>query len=204
MSTRARWSGRLLAGLALAILLLLALPPVRRWLESTMSLHMLAQAPLLALAGALLAAAMPAHWRSRSERWNAYGLSGLVAFALVMSLLMIPRVLDLALADLRFDAAKWLALVAAGGALRLSWSRAGLLVQGFFLGNVLPMTALAGQAYQDSPLRLCNGYLREDQVWLGQALVTVAVVVAVAWIAWMFFVLTRDESRTFVPGAAQR
>ena len=35
--------------------------------------------------------------------------------------------------------------VLAGAALRLSWRPAGLVVQGFFLGNVLPMSAVVGQ-----------------------------------------------------------
>jgi hypothetical protein len=43
---------------------------------------------------------------------------------------------------------------------------------------------VAGQLYQDSPLRLCNAYLLQDQVRLGQALVVLAVAVAAGWIAF--------------------
>lgn len=156
-----------------------------------MSLQMLAQFPLLAGAGYLLASALPTRWRARIEPWNAYGITGLTFAALVLSLLMIPRALDLALVDLRIEAAKFLALLACGAAVQLSWRRAGLVVQGFFLGNVLPMMGVAGQLYQDSPLRLCNAYLLDDQVWLGQALVALAVAIAVAWIAAAMLAMVR-------------
>src|SRR5690606_3127181 len=137
-------------------------------LESSMALHMLVQFPLVAACGWVLAGRWPARWAAPLQRWNAYGISGLLFVALVPALLMVPRVLDLALVDPRVELAKWLALLACGAAARASWSRAGAIVQGFFLGNVLPMTGVAGQLYQDSPLRLCNAYRLDDQVWLGQ------------------------------------
>jgi hypothetical protein len=171
-----RAPSRLATAGTLAGLAVLALPPVRAWLESSMSLHMLVQFPLLVAAGFLLARAVPRGWRRRIDAWNAHGMAGLLASALVLMVLMIPRLLDLALVDPRVETAKWLALLACGAALQMSWQRAGLLVQAFFLGNVLPMTAAAGQLYQDAPLRLCNAYLLDDQVRLGQALVIVSVV----------------------------
>lgn len=138
---------------------------------------------------------MPAAgWRARLDAWNAYGIAGLFATAVVLALLMIPRLLDLGVTDLRIDAAKALALVACGSALRLSWRRAGALVQGFFLGNVLPMTAAAGQLYQDSPLRLSNAYLLDDQVRLGQLLVALAVAAGIAWFAHLVRALVRREA----------
>jgi hypothetical protein len=57
------------------------------------------------------------------------------------------------------------------------------VVQGFFLGNLLPMTAVVGQLYIDSPLRLCNAYLLDDQARLGQWLVATAALLAVVWLA---------------------
>ena len=75
------------------------------------------------------------------------------------------------------------ALLLAGAALRLSWQAAGLLMQGFFLGNMLPMTAVVGQLYIDSPLRLCNAYLLDDQIRLGTWLIAVAALLALGWLA---------------------
>lgn len=201
MRLRALLSGRLGACAALGMLAVLALTPVRAALEASMSAHMLLQFPLLGAAGYLLAGALPARWSARAERWNAYGITGLLACALVLSLLMIPRLLDLALVDARIEALKGLALLACGAALRLSWRRAGLLVQGFFLGNVLPMTAVAGQLYQDSPLRLCNAYLLDDQVRLGEALVLLAIAVGIGWIANLFRALVHREAGSLPPEA---
>jgi hypothetical protein len=178
---------------ALAALFIVLLPPVREGLEASMSLHMLVQAPLLALCGAVLAAALPARWRERIDRWNAHGIAGLFAVALAMALLMVPRLLDLAVADPRVDLIKAAILLACGAALRVSWARAGALVQGFFLGNVLPMTGAIGQLYQDSPLRLCNAYLLDDQVRLGQALVGAAVLAGVGWSARLL--MKADQKR---------
>lgn len=202
MSARAVFTGRSGAWIALALLMGLASPPLRAALEASMSLHMLAQLPLLGLAGWLMAGALPARWYARLQAWNAYGIAGLLATALVLSLMMIPRLLDLALVDSRIEAVKFLALFACGAGLRLSWRRAGAVVQGFFLGNVLPMTAAAGQLYQDSPLRLCNAYLLDDQVWLGGALVLLAVAVGVAWIARLFGRLVRKDAGGLPPAAS--
>lgn len=181
-------------GCALVACALLLTPWARHALESRMSLHMLVQVPLLLACGAILAAGLPARVLAGSGRWNAHGISGLLAFALGTALLMIPRVLDLAVADVRFDVVKALILLACGAALRLSWPRAGLLVQAFFLGNVLPMTAAVGQVYQDAPLRLCNAYLLDDQVFVGQALVALAAAVGVVWLARAGAIVVRREA----------
>jgi hypothetical protein len=186
---------------ALGALALLALPPLRTALESSMSLQMLVQFPLLALCGAVLAGALPRRWRDSIDGWNTLGIAGLFGTALVLALSMIPRLLDLAVADWRIDLAKALALLACGAALRLSWRPAGWLVQGFFLGNVLPMTAAVGQLYQDSPLRLCNAYLLDDQVRLGQWLVGLAAVAGAAWFALLLLALTRREAAAMAPPA---
>ena len=178
---------------AVAGFVLLLSPPARHVLESRMSLHMLVQVPLLVACGVVLGAGISAAWRERLDRWNAHGIAGLLAFALVTAVLMIPRLLDLAVAHAWVDAGKGLLLLACGIALRLSWTRGGALVQAFFLGNVLPMTAAVGQAYQDSPLRLCNAYLLDDQVLVGTLLVAGAASFALAWMARVAVMLVRRE-----------
>jgi len=154
--------------------------PLREALESGMATHMLVQFPLLLLAGALLYT--PRRGAARESAWNRLGIAGLAFGACVLALTMIPRVLDLALLDARVEAAKILALLAAGAALRASWTRAGLVVQGFFLGNVLPMTAVVGLLYQDAPVRLCNGYRLDEQVLVGTLLVAAALALAIGWL----------------------
>ncbi len=166
----------MLAGSGLLALMLL--PPLRHAAEASMSTHMLVQYPALMLAGALLAQ----HWRAARPRWNELGITGLLAVALTMALLMVPRVLDLALVHPHVESFKLLALVASGAALALSWQRAGTVIQAFFLGNVLPMLAVVGTLYQDSPARLCNAYRLEDQQTLGAALMMLPVAVAALWL----------------------
>lgn len=180
------------AGLVLTALL--ALPVARTLLEASMLRHMLLQAPLLLLAGALLTGGLRLRARAALMGWNAHGITGLLAVAGILSLLMVPRALDLALAEPRVELAKFALLLLAGAALRLSWRPAGLLVQGFFLGNVLPMTAVAGQLYADSPVRICNAYLLDDQVRLGEWLIALAALVAVAWLALVVRALVLREA----------
>ena len=175
------------------LLCLLALPAARDWLEASMTRHMLVQFPLLALAGFGLAASLSQRWVTRMNRWNGNGVTGLFAAALVLALLMIPRLLDLALVNGWIELAKFLALLVCGAAVQLSWQPAGLLVQGFFLGNVLPMTVVVGYLFESSPVRLCNAYLLGDQESLGQGLVWVAAAVGLAWFACLVRTLMRRE-----------
>ena len=178
---------------ALAWMALLLVPAVRQWLTASMWRHMALQFPLWMLAGAWLAAGLPPTVRARAARWNAHGISGLLGVALVLAVLMVPRVLDLALRVPAIELLKCAALVLAGAALRLSWQPAGRVVQGFFLGNVLPMMVVVGQLYVDSPLRLCNAYLLDDQERLGRWLIALAAALAVAWIVRVFWQLAQRE-----------
>jgi len=181
-----------LAGGALG--LVLALPWTREAMESSMWRHMLLQFPAWLLAGALLAAALPPRARAAVARWNAHGIAGLVAVAVTLAVLMVPRVLDLALRRPDIEAAKLATLLLAGVALRLSWRPAGLVVQFFFLGNLLPMMVVVGQLYIDSPLRLCNAYLLDDQARLGAWLIGGAAVLGAAWLAWTGWVLAGRQT----------
>lgn len=177
----------------LVLLALLAMPALRHRMEAGMASHMLLQFPLLIVAGALLAAACPAAWRRGLERWNTLGIAGLVASAGVLGLSMVPRLLDLVLVDARVEIAKWLALLACGAALRLSWHAAGVVVQGFFLGNVLPMTGVVGILYQNAPQRVCNSYLLDEQLLVGQILVWSALGIGAGWMALVAWRMWRAE-----------
>ena len=202
MTAGPRCTPRTQAALGLALCVLLAWPALRHALEASMWRHMVLQFPLLMAAGALLAAALPSRARTLVARWNAHGIAGLVLVAVVLAVLMVPRALDLALRDSAIEAAKCAALVLAGAALRLSWHAAGLVVQGFFLGNMLPMTAVVGQLYIDAPLRLCNAYLLDDQARLGQWLIALAVLLALGWLAQVGWVMARREGTLLAPDNA--
>lgn len=177
--SRAAWRAYAGLGLLLAVLL----PPSRDAAEASMTAHMLVQYVGLLMAGGLLVDALPTRWLQRLQRWNELGIAGLAGSALALAVLMVPRVLDLALVDVRVESLKLTALVLSGAAIRLSWQRAGVGVQAFFLGNVLAMTAVVGILYQDSGTRVCNAYLLDDQQNLGLALVWIAIGVATIWLA---------------------
>jgi hypothetical protein len=176
--------------LALAVLL----PPMRHALEAGMALHMLLQFPVLVLAGAMLAGQVSMAWRARVAAWNVHGITGLAFVALIAALGMVPRLLDLALTDTRVEVMKCAALVLCGIALRLSWRPAGIVVQGFFLGNVLPMMAIAGSLYADAPVRLCNAYRLDEQWWVGQGLTWLAAGLGALWLARAGWRFTREDS----------
>ena len=172
---------------------LLALPGARHFLETSMTRHMLVQFPLVLLSGGYLAGSLPRPWRAAIDRWNRHGISGLFATALVLTILMIPRLLDLALIDSRVELLKWVALLGCGAAARLSWQPAGRVIQGFFLGNVLPMMAVVGNLFASSPVRVCNAYLLDDQKGLGQMLVWIAAIIGLVWLAGIVRKLIREE-----------
>ncbi len=168
--------------IGVVMVLLLATWPLRVGLESRMASHMLLQFPALIVAGALIAGAAPVAWRKRVAAWNAHGIAGLTFAALVMALAMVPRLLDLALTHAPTEVAKFTLLVLSGVALRLSWRAAGQVLQGFFLGNTLPMMGIAGWLYGDAPVRLCNAYRFDDQQAVGLALSWTAAGIAAAWL----------------------
>ncbi|WP_407280993.1 hypothetical protein U5817_12650 [Aromatoleum evansii] len=142
-----------------------------------MARHMLLQFPLLVLAGVALASSLPPRARTSIAAFNAHGLAGLLLCLLVSGFWMIPRALDQALLSPHMELAKFATLLAAGGALQLSWRLAGTIIQTFFIGNWAWMTAVAGLLYQDVSARLCNAYLLDEQVFAGRGLVVLAVVV---------------------------
>lgn len=141
-----------------------------------MARHMLLQFPLLVLAGTALASSLPPRVRAACATINAHGLAGLLLCLLVSGFWMIPRALDQALLLPQMEFAKFATLLAAGGALQLSWRGAGTMIQTFFIGNWAWMTAVAGLLYQDVSARLCNAYLLDEQVVAGRGLVVLAVI----------------------------
>ncbi|MCO5101459.1 MAG: hypothetical protein M9885_11305 [Burkholderiaceae bacterium] len=162
-----------------------------------MTLHMLVQMPLLAAAGFAAATALPApRTQAIVDR-----VGGAVPCVLVASLAsmfwMIPRALDLALADPAFETAKFVALpLLVGAPLALAWPRLGVLGRGFVWTNLASMLAVLGWLYRASPLRACNAYPVADQRAAGDWLVFLAIVVFVGWLATLFVAQpVRDTGR---------
>jgi hypothetical protein len=160
------------------LLVLLALPPAREWLERVMATHMLVQIPLLAISGAVMVQSLPNRWTARIDSWNRGGISGVLLAVIASSWWMVPRALDSALAEPSMEAAKFLSLpLLVGAPLASSWPRLGGMGQAFVIANVLPMWAVVGWLYAAAPVRLCNFYLVDQQVVAGTGLLVVSVAV---------------------------
>ena len=176
---------RALAGATIA--LMLALPWVREALEGVMSLHMLVQIPLLAVAGGLMAADLPRSVRQRIAAWNAGGVSGILLALIVSTWWMVPLALDLALASTTVELWKFVSLpLLVGAPITLSWRALGTIGRGFLLANVLPMWAVVGWLYMVAPVRLCNYYLTDQQQVAGLALLAASVAIGFMFCASAF------------------
>lgn len=177
--------------LAAALALTLALS-LRFVLVKSMALHMLVQIPLLMLAGIWLAAAFrtarparaasPGGTRHGPDKgWNAHGIAGLLYATLAAMYWMIPKALDSVLLFPEMEVAKVLGLVLAGVLLYDSWQRAHIVIKVFFAGGFCWTSALVGMLYQESPQRLCNFYLLDDQLVAGIGLVVLAIALPAIW-----------------------
>lgn len=151
-----------------------------------MVLHMLLQFPLILLAGWLLAKGFSAQTKARLLQWNHAGIAGLLMASMVLMFWMIPRALDMALTSSALEFWKFLTLLLAGVALELSWQAAGVIVRGFFLGNVLPMMMVVGWLYVEAPVRICNAYLASDQLRAGRGLLALAIAGSLIWLFAFF------------------
>ena len=151
-----------------ALLALLALPPLRPWLEASLIGHMLVQIPLLVLAGALIARSLPTSWRARAARLDAYGVLGLLLGLFVVAYWLLPRNLDAAVLE---AGAGWMKIVTlvllAGLPLGLTAHRLPLLVRGVLWVKATAMFFVMGWLYREAPDRLCNAYLIGEQQLLG-------------------------------------
>lgn len=179
-----------------SIVAVLAMPGPRAWLEADMVRHMLMQFPLLIGGGLLLGHAAPAAMRRHCSAWNRHGITGLLLVSCVLAFWMVPRALDEVLVTPWLEAAKFASLLSAGAALAISWAPAGLLVRGFFLGNLLPMMAVTGWLYAAAPVRLCNAYLTSQQQAAGQALIAFSLLAASFWLAGFFRGMGRPMKQT--------
>lgn len=184
---RDRWHARAaLLIWSLLIWAVLTLPPVRRAMEADMVWHMLVQFPAIAFGGLLFARGLPAGIRERAAYWNPAGFGGLFAASLIAMFWMIPRALDSVLIDGGLEIAKFVTLALAGGLFQLSWKPAGLIVQGVFAANVLPMMMVIGWLYIAAPVRLCNAYLGSQQRVAGEGLIVLAMIGCLYWLLGFF------------------
>jgi hypothetical protein len=157
--------------------LALVVPPVPQILQSSMTLQMLVQIPLLAAAGWLASHAAPRHFERALARWNGEGIAGLLLATFAAAVWMLPRMMDASVDDWRFAIAKLVSVpLLIGAPLALSWPRMGFVVRGVFLLESIATAFRMGWLYLASPGRLCSNYLWDDQQQLGRYLILLGVV----------------------------
>jgi hypothetical protein len=154
------------------------LPPLREWVESRMSLHMLVQFPLLLAAGWAAAAGWQARAATPWRRFDARGLTSATVASAVMAFWMIPAALDAALIHRYIALPKYLSWWLAGVLLAGGWRRLGTVPAIFFLGNAAWMLVTAGLLYRETENRLCVSYLADEQATTGHGLVGLGLVLA--------------------------
>lgn len=177
LPTSHAWVGLLLCGA-------LAAPQVRQMLEATMTLQMLVQIPLLAVAGWFVGRAIPHRIAAVIARWNGGGIPGLLLATFVGMVWMLPRMMDAAVDDGWFALAKFVSVpLLIGVPVALSWPRAGFVVRGVFLLELIATTFRLGWLYLVSPTRLCSNYLLGDQQQLGKYLVGIGIATCLV-LAW--------------------
>ena len=180
------------ATLALA----LSVPPLRSLIEQSMAWHMVVQMPLLVLAGALAARALPAifalpAWSAwfagpaaqRLADFNHFGLSSFMAAQGIVAYWMLPLAIDRAVVNPSFDVLKLLTLFISGLLLHSAFKRAPMALQLFFMGYWVAMMAWLGSYFASTDLRLCNAYSQASQVATGWSLLVLGLLLGLVWVA---------------------
>ena len=179
----------LLASFCAAVALALSVPPLRSVIEQSMAWHMVFQMPLLVLAGALTARALPTHFLSpklarlnQFSQFNHFGLTGFMAAQIAIAYWMLPMAIDRAVVQLPFDAIKLVTLFTSGMLLADAFKRAPLALQLFFMGYWVSMMAWLGIYFATTDLRLCNAYSQASQVATGWGLLMLGLLLGTVWL----------------------
>jgi hypothetical protein len=173
--------------LGLGLFIAATLPPVAAQLEANMVWHVLLQLPMLALAGWLVARGLPARLLAAIDRYNEYGIPGILIVIFVGLCWMIPRVLDAALQSPMVALAKYVSIpLLVGAPLALSWPRMPTIARAFVWIELLAMLVRLGWLYLAAPTRLCSNYSLGDQILLGKLLLIIAATLAVYWVVRLF------------------
>jgi len=164
--------------------LVLAVPPISHLLQSTMTVQMIVQIPILVAVGWLISRAIPRRIHVALSRWDTNGVAGLLFASFAGALWMLPRMMDASVSDVRVAIAKWVSVpLLVGVPIAMSWPRAGFVLRGVFLLEAVATAFRLGWLYDVSPVRLCSNYLMDDQKQLGRYLLVLGAV-ACAVLLW--------------------
>jgi hypothetical protein len=169
-----------LAGILFLAAVSLSLWPLRAVIIEDMFWHMNIQIPLLIAVGAMIK--IPASAFSQTlNRFNTFGLNSFIASQVILAFWMLPITIDKAIIHWQYDLAKIVSLVICGLLIRLSFSKATLVIEIFFVGYFLSMMIWVGQYYVSSNERLCNVYSQDSQQFAGIGLIFIGGALALIW-----------------------
>lgn len=178
----------------LALVLFLAIPPVRDLLESIMAMHMHMQMMLLFVAGLLMAPFFQKYCAPIFDKYNKTGLPGVVLFFIILIYWMLPRTMDEALEIWYVELFKFISLpLLAGVPLRDSWPKlkeAAQVIYFIILGVIFSMLSYL---YVFSESTLCNNYLMVDQKTVGWGFMFLAVSIFL----YVLLMLFTDQKQYF-------
>jgi hypothetical protein len=174
--------------ICVGLVLALSIPQIRNGLEESMVGQMLIQLPLLALAGYILGMELRIRIPAVLSRYNSFGIPGLLIVFFAGTYWLLPRSIDAALESAFFEMMKYVTVpLLIGLPLALSRKMLDLIVKGAVWTNVISMTFVMGWLYANSPIRLCNNYLTEQQLQLGNSLMAISVLFLLLLFCKFFF-----------------
>ncbi len=174
--------------LGFIIIGMLALPPLRTILLSTMAGHMLIQIPLLAFSGYLLGKGFILKKKDAFIQYNQNGIPGLIVTISVFSFWMLPRTLDTTLTVGWLELAKYISLpLLVGLPLGISIVRWHPITKGFVWANGVSMLGIMSWLYQNLTIRLCNNYLFSQQEIVGRILFLLTITLFTIGLVRLFF-----------------
>jgi len=174
--------------LGLVLIAILSVPQVRNNLVSTMIGQMIIQMPLLTVGGYLFGVFVRDKIGNSSSSLNSYGIAGLLIALFTYIYWFLPRSIDAAVNNSSFELVKYVTVpLLIGLPLALSWGRLSVAAKGFVWANVISMCFVMGWFYANTPVRLCNNYLSEQQIQLGMTLMGISILLLVTLFTKIFF-----------------
>ncbi|WP_017755800.1 hypothetical protein [Calidifontibacillus oryziterrae] len=171
------------------LLILLSLPSIKELMESSMVGQMIVQLPLLILSGFLIGKAVKTKIPVDQKGFNNGGISGMLLAIFTILFWLLPRSIDASINDEMFSIAKFTTLpLLAGFPIALSWERLHINGRNFIWANLISMLVVMGWLYLNSPVRLCNNYLLDQQVSLGKTFLFLTGVLIISGIFRSFMV----------------
>jgi len=173
--------------------LILALPKIQMVLQQNMLSHMLLQIPLLILIGIIIGLSLNTRYHIKVT--YSYALPGLLIASFSLLFWMLPRSLDASLSYPSYAVAKFTTLpLLIGIPLALCWHAITAITKGFFITQIISMLMVLAWLYIESPIRLCNYYLINEQQQLGYALLFLTLFISIYYSSKLFY-CTHPSSR---------